>query len=116
MSLLDIDVNNHDVLLNTLAEIFLDRKVMPESGWRKNKQKYKFKLDFKYDINRIKKPELYYIYYDYETFKPGTIYDNEGRLTVVFYIFKKYDYEREIHRMLDSYNQLTLKKVYESIR
>lgn len=116
MSLLDIDINNHDILLNTLAEIFLDRKVMPGSGWCKNKQEFNFKLDFKYDINRIKKPELYYIYYDFETFKPGTIYDDEGRLTVVFYIFKKYDYERENYRMLDSYNQLTLKKVYESIR
>ena len=117
MSILDVDVNNHDVLLNKLIDIFFNTCILSyiRREWGSYESRFKFKLDFKYDINRIRKPELYYIYYDYETFKPGTIYDDEGRLTVVFYIFKKYDCERGLYRMLDAYNQLTLKKVYESI-
>ena len=118
MSLLDVDVNNHDMLLNALIDIFFEVHTLSDirQRWRSNESRFKFKLDFKYDINRIRKPELYYIYYDYETFKPGTIYDDDGRLTVTFHIFKKYDCEGGLYRILDPYNRLTLKKVYESVR
>lgn len=102
MSLLDIDKIDKEVLLNTLIKLYRDKR----GSIVKN-----FVLRFEHNIDRIRRPDLYEIYYDFEPVAPGTIYDENGDATVSFHIFKKYN------SMSIYYYQLgkTLEEVYEYI-
>ena len=98
MSLLDIDKIDKNILLNTLIKLYRDKR----GSIVKN-----FVLKFKHNIDRIRRPDLYEIYYDFESFAPGTI----DKVTVSFHIFKKYN------SMSIDYYPLgkTLEEVYEYI-
>ena len=102
MSLLDIDKIDREVLLNTLIKLYRDKR----GSIVKN-----FVLKFEHNIDRIKRPDLYEIYFDFETFTPGTIYDEDNNVTVSFHIFKKYNSISTYYYSLGK----TLEEVYESV-
>lgn len=102
MSLLDVDEIDKEVLLNTLIKLYRDKR----GTIVKN-----FVLKFEHNIDRIRRPDLYEIYYDFETVKPGTIYDEDNNVTVSFHIFKRYNSESIYYYTLGK----TLEEVYESI-
>ena len=102
MSLLDVDKIDKEVLLNTLIKLYRDKR----GSIVKN-----FVLKFEHNIDRIKRPDLYEIYFDFETIKPGTIYDESGNAIVSFHIFKKYNSMSIYYYPLGE----TLEEVYEYV-
>ena len=106
MSLLDIDENNHDLLLHVLSMIYCNR-------WGgTDRDKIIFKLDLKHDLSRIRYPDRYYIYYDYIAVAPGKLHSDDGKLTVEFYVYNDRDIERHLAYPLCAAKNFTLEDVY----
>lgn len=102
MSLLDIDKIDKEVLLNPLIKLYRDKRGSIVEN---------FVLKFEHNIDRIKRPDLYEIYYDFESVTPGTIYDKDDKVTVSFHIFKKYNSMSIYYYPLGK----TLEELYEYI-
>lgn len=105
MSLLDCDIDinkiTEELILEKLKQVYLKHMRIDRPD-----DQFNFKLNFEHDINRIKRPELYHICYNYETSEYKMIYD---KIDITFWLCRNYNKLKYTGYPLN----ITLKDLYE---
>ena len=105
MSILDLDVNDNDLLLQVLGKMFNEIK----HSYGDN---IIFKLDHTHNLSRIKYPNRYLIYYDYVATEFGRLRDGDGNLTVEFRFVHEKSLDRYVYYPLSLHKNYTLEDAY----